>query len=495
MTPPPPLSSLSDPPDAHPLALEQQSHAVRPLFQLSNEQIQTFLQDGLLVVEDVLSQQEVLESIQGLHQTLRSHGVDVSILLKGTGNKDSTNTNNNNHNEEEGQQQQQQPDDHNHHEKVQLQEQAKAFAQLSTTNGSGGVLDLFYDDWKLKIATNPTLFAMTTQLWKAAYNTTTTTTNNNNGGQESEPGSCNTQDDPETTIPANEEDKRGFQWHPYGPFDCHRGYLYMDRIGYRLPTQTCELLGQLLYQAQQQQPAASSNLLVTMTKKKKKALALQRSLTPHLDCCPDRLFHDKANKWRPIQCMISLTENLEPNTGGFEAAKGFHQTFDQWAKTRSQPPLPTPLLLPPTTLKDGNNPQSSTVLSLCVGEYTHIRPQQDRDVLQQICHVPVKAGSAIFWDNRIPHANSYRHDGSTARAVVYCSFLPDVPLNQRYVLQQLRDYRQRRSPTGSDQWGRDAEDKNDDRQGALQLGDDGKPASFEYPFTPLGRKLMGLDPW
>jgi hypothetical protein len=465
MTPPPPppsssaAAALSDPPGALPLKKQ---------FQLSNEQIQTFLQDGVLVVDDVLSQEEVLESMQGLHQTLQSHGVDVSILLKGTVHNKASTTNNKD--EEKGQLQ----DEHDYCEKVQLQEQAKAFAQLSSTNGSGGVLDLFYDDWKLKVATNPTLFAMTTQLWKAAYN-------NHSGGQQSEP----------------EDNKRGFQWHPYGPFDYHRGYLYMDRIGYRLPTQTCESLGQLLYQSQQQQPTAAAghnNLRMTLTKKKKKALTLQRSLTPHLDCCPDRLFHDKANKWRPIQCMISLTDNVEPNAGGFEAAKGFHQTFDQWAKTRSQP---LPPITKTTTRKDGNDPPQSSPAAavslspLCVGEYTHIRPQQDRDVLQRICHVPVKAGSAIFWDNRIPHANAYRHDGFTARAVVYCSFLPDVPLNRAYVQQQLRDYQQRRPPTGSDQWGRDAENKNDH----LQLGDDGELASLEYPFTPLGRKLMGLDPW
>ena len=51
------------------------------------------------------------------------------------------------------------------------EESASAFERLSSTNGSGGVLDIFYDDWKLKlIATNPKLFAVTQQLWKAVYN-------------------------------------------------------------------------------------------------------------------------------------------------------------------------------------------------------------------------------------------------------------------------------------------------------------------------------------
>jgi hypothetical protein len=43
-------------------------------------------------------------------------------------------------------------------------------------------------------------------------------------------------------------------------------------------------------------------------------------------------------------------------------------------------------------------------------EYTHIQTKEDSDVLAQIQHIPVRAGSAVFWDNRIPHANSYCND-------------------------------------------------------------------------------------
>ena len=118
----------------------------------------------------------------------------------------------------------------------------------------------------------------------------------------------------------------------------------------------------------------------------------------------------------------------------------------------------------------------------CVGDYTHIRPKEDRDILDQVKHVPVRAGSAVFWDNRIPHANSYRHCGDVPRCVVYCSFLPDVPINREYVQYQLRNWRSGKCPT--DRW--IEADSSDATNGDV---------SADATFTALGRRLMGLDEW
>ena len=93
----------------------------------------------------------------------------------------------------------------------------------------------------------------------------------------------------------------------------------------------------------------------------------------------------------------------------------------------------------------------------------HIRPKEDADVLRQIQHVAVRAGSVVFWDNRIPHANAYRHDGNEPRVVVYCSFLPNVAINRRYVQQQLARWKRGLNPT--DQWiqsNNDQDDEHDD---------------------------------
>jgi hypothetical protein len=79
-----------------------------------------------------------------------------------------------------------------------------------------------------------------------------------------------------------------------------------------------------------------------------------------------------------------------------------------------------------------------------------MRPKEDREVMDRVRHIPVKAGAAVFWDNRIPHANAYRHEGEVPRSVVYSSFLPDIALNREYVRQQLANWKVQRPPT--DQW-------------------------------------------
>lgn len=341
---------------------------------LTPAQIETFVRDGLLVVDNFLSAAELQDAHDGLAATLARFGVRVDNLADTAGN----------------------------------------LATLSSTNGSGGVLDIFYEEWKFKIALNAQLFAWTRQLWEAAY--------------------CQRGE----ALHELESAER-FKWHPYGAFDCNKGFAYIDRICYRLPTTLSDEIGDTL-------SAGTTTSTTNRKKARKKRRGLQRSLTPHLDCCPDT-FDDLTNskaKWRPIQCFVSLTDNLEPNTGGFEAAKGFHKEFRSWTQSR-----------PPTVAYDEQNDEHITTPPPCMGEYTHMRPKQDADVLQRVQHVPVRAGSVVFWDYRLPHANAYRHDGCVPRAVLYCSFLPPVPLNRTYAQRQLERWRQGKTPT--DQW---IQDKN-----------------------------------
>ena len=211
---------------------------------LSADQIEAFCRDGVLVVHDFLSSDELRACTAALHDSLASHGIDVNDLAT-TGHR---------------------------------------LATLSSTNGSGGVLDVFYDEWKLELAVNAKLFRMTSQLWEHALF---------HDGQEE---------------PDSDDVDNYYKWHPFGPFNCCRGYMYVDRIGYRLPTRLARQLG--------------------ASKKK----PLQRSLTPHLDCCPEDLWGvNHNNKWRPIQCFVALEgDTVLANHGGLEAARGFHRHFHQW---------------------------------------------------------------------------------------------------------------------------------------------------------------------
>lgn len=264
---------------------------------LTAAQLETFATDGVLVVENFLSETDIERYKTDIHNTLARHGVDT----------------------------------------LNLNSSGQQLAALSSTNGSGGVLDIFYEKWKIELATNPNLFAMTCELWANCLYS----------DGESKPEVTN---------------RDYYKWHPHGSFDPRRGYMYVDRVGYRIPTNLARQLGQ------------------------SKKRPLQRSLTPHLDCCPEHLW-EEAEKWRPIQSFVALGDARFENQGGFEAASGFHREFHHWAASR----LPTRH----QRVAPGDGPPS-----LCKGEYTHIRPNEDRSVLVRVKHVPVSAGSVVFWDHR-----------------------------------------------------------------------------------------------
>jgi len=387
---------------------------------LTPEQIQEFQDDGIIVIPNILSPSEVKSSLEELENSLLQYGVDTNNLLS-TG--------------------------HN-------------LMKLSSTNGSGGVLDVFYPDFKLDIATNEKLFQATCDLWASCFH--------HQSGQEMK------------TEGTSDTSKDEWMRHPFGPFDCRKGYAYIDRIGYRLPTTVAEQIGLSIQQEQQQQQNQNNGL----KKKRQKKIAIQRSLTPHLDCCPDTIHSSNKTKWRPIQCFVSLTDNLQANSGGFEAVRGgFHKEFHNWRLTRPKS-------------KIGKKNESVEVSPPCIGEYTHIRPKEDAEIIKRFEHIPVSAGSAVLWDNRIPHANSYCNDANVTRAAVYCSFLPDVEVNRFYAAKQLQDYKCGRIPR--DQWIHITDNKGSFKCDETNLSDEKLYEKFhtgKFKFSSVGRKLMKIDEW
>jgi len=266
-------------------------------------------------------------------------------------------------------------------------------------------------------------------------------------------------------------------------------------------------------------------------KKMSKPRPIQRCLTPHFDCCPET-YHDATskNKWRPIQCFVSLTDNLLPSTGGFEAVPGFHREFRSWSdngRRQSSYAASTSLT------NDDDDEQLQTQQphpKPCVGEYTHLSPSLDRSIMRRMQHIPVRAGSAVFWDNRIPQGNSYRNDPppvnndndgcnracdeniidnaplvadalgtSGSRAVVYCSFLPDVGANRSFVRRQLEDWKLRRVPRVGDRWIRQ-DDKNEEENSDGSAGaDEAMRVQIDKARTEnlleLQSRLIGLVEW
>lgn len=375
---------------------------------LSKEQIETYVEDGVLVAQNIISADELKKYQDGLHRTLKEHGVDPENL------KDT----------------------------------AQNLLKLSSTNGSGGVLDIFYQDFQLEIGSNEKLFRATQQLWRASLAYDEKSQNR------------------EYLSSIGKEE----MYHQFGAFDPSKGYMYIDRLGYRIPTALAEEIGE-------QVARNSCTKENTKKNKKKKNMAIQRSLTPHFDVCPDTFYSNDKSKWRPIQCFVALSDTPSPNMGGFEAAKQFHRHFHTWRQHRA---------FSEVTRKDPKSgaKRKEKIPAPCLGEYTHIRPQEDESVMKAVKHVPIKAGDVVFWDQRIPHANAYKNESEIPRAVVYCSFLPDVAVNRNYARKQLEDYENGKKPR--DTW--------------IDFNEESQNVNFHsshnhFQFSELGEKLMMIQKW
>ncbi|KAH8056178.1 sulfurtransferase [Aureococcus anophagefferens] len=225
-------------------ALAAERTSAPPLRALTAEQVERFKVDGFLVVPNVLDASGLAAARRGLEASLARYGVDASDPATFHG-----------------------------------------LRRLSSTNGAGGVLDLFYERWKLELSLETVKFADAYRdLLAATYAT----------------------GDP--------------LWsHPYGDdWDPSELWAHVDRIGCRIP-----------------EAGEAGETGADGKQKAGKKKRIQRSLTPHLDCCPDAL-HAGGGKafprWRPIQCLLALDAAERADEGGFECAPGFHAAFADYGR-------------------------------------------------------------------------------------------------------------------------------------------------------------------
>ena len=319
-----------------------------------------------------------------------------------------------------------------------LDETAAGLARLSSTNGAGGILDIFYEDFQLSLAEHPAIAMVVSDLWVHMMDT--------------------------------------FVDSHVGPFNPRTPLASVDRLCFRVPDEVSSKFGR-----QGGSGAKGSGKGEGEGKGKgKRSAGLQRHLAPHLDCCPSTTSSSSSTttssssssgqKWRPVQCFLALSDCLEAQRGGLEVCPGLHREFRAWALRRA--------------------PSASTGRPApCVGEFTPMRPVEDADVFERMVHVPCRAGDLVLWDNRIPHANSRCNAGSLPRLAVYLKFLPAVEVNRRYVRDQLPCLRALRPP--SDFWIHPTAPT----PAALEEAETEAKAALTYAFGPLGRRLFGLEPW
>jgi hypothetical protein len=135
-------------------------------------------------------------------------------------------------------------------------------------------LDIYWADFKLKVAENEKINRIMSELWASTYASET----------------------------------HDLWRHNHGSFDPFQPLAAIDRVCFRLPDTLSLQLGE-------------------------NAKPLQRHLAPHLDCCPHS-DNNESMKWRPIQAFVSLSNTVEDNHGGFECCPNHHTSFGEWAETR-----------------------------------------------------------------------------------------------------------------------------------------------------------------
>ena len=396
-------------------------------FELTVEQVDQFKKLGFIVIPGILDDSELQDAIEDFDASLQSKGCNTSLL-----SEDSN----------EG------------------QASRDALAALSSTGGAGGVLDMFYDDWKLRL-TLGSQSGCATRYAKIAHQLMAATFLQNKN--------CEPSVDSKSQESPLHPDDPALWAHPFGPAippsDQEREngcswnvFAHVDRVGFRVPDKVSELHSQ--HVAQRTHKVSNKRIA--------RRLQLQRSLTPHLDCCPVDLHYGGGKafpRWRPIQCMISLTDTTTADHGGFECVPGFHREFHSYFRKKAA--------LQPDGHASAqylarNKLRSGTVT--CVGDYCAIQPHEDADILKRFTHIPIPAGAAVFWDQRLPHANARHNQASVPRRVVYGGFLPRVPRNIPYVQEQLRRFLRRVAQV--DFWIEGDGSSNEDKAGVSTLDND-----------------------
>ena len=427
------------------------------LITLSTSQINEFITNGVVVIPNVLDKQSIDHSVNSLHKSLIKYGIVcfniynfitfIFTLNDALSKKDSNN----------------------------LKETAINLNKLSTTGGAGGIIDLFYEPWRLDLATNPKIFNIVTQLWSNTYGKYKNNINNDDNKlitmidqiiQFINNNNNNNNNCLENMNEINQDLINLLYNHPFDEFDTNTGYIYMNRVCYRV----------------------SDDIANYHAKGAKKKRKLQRCLAPHLDCCPHDLFGQNRDKlgvenmkrWRPIQLFIALTDNHTKNTGGFECVKGFHRKFAEYFKNK------TNVSRLKQDMKD----------TICVGDFCRLLPNEDRDILNKYQHIEYDAGSLILFDWRIPHANARYNKCINTRIVVYTGLLPNIELNKEYCRQQLNNYYNKKAPP--DFWGRDNYSNQKNKANQTQTQSDNVlqiQVDQNYKFSKLGQRLMGIASW
>jgi len=144
------------------------------------------------------------------------------------------------------------------------------------------------------------------------------------------------------------------------------------------------------------------------------ALHIDRNpLDPYLTSAPP---DKRLSKWRPIQCLVCLTDHFGTEDGGLRVVPGFHKRIDYYfARSREA--------------RDAIGTG---------GEFFRFKDRAHTSLERELQPVIAPSGAMVLWDNRLPHATCERLNTGDTREVVYTQFLPNIALNRSCSEEQWR---------------------------------------------------------
>jgi len=143
----------------------------------------------------------------------------------------------------------------------------------------------------------------------------------------------------------------------------------------------------------------------------------------HIDRRPGLNGFKNIKKYRPIQGFVALTDQYGSNSGGLKLVKGFYKKFDEYFE------------------KDVNKNNWGDS-----GEFYRLGSKSYINLQNKLENIDVPAGALVLWDNRLPHSTCEKLEGYDTREVIYISYIPNVPLNIKYVKEQAEHLKKNIQP-------------------------------------------------
>ncbi|MEZ4451678.1 MAG: phytanoyl-CoA dioxygenase family protein [Nannocystaceae bacterium] len=171
--------------------------------------------------------------------------------------------------------------------------------------------------------------------------------------------------------------------------------------------------------------------------------------------------HTDVNPWhlpseRRVQGILALGDTTE-DQGGFACVPGFHREIEAWAAAHPEWAAPP--------------------------EKAFVRIRDQAMIRERLTPIPMKKGDLLVFDSRLPHGST-RNETVRWRVCQYITLVPAIPANQSLQANALRGWatgeRPTRYPGGSH---------------TVDAGPERERCGTPPPLTPLGARLVGIEPW